>query len=67
LTFAQTRKQHYLPVRKFQRIMVRGGVVHIDLPETGEPLSDLLVRQNPEPERWRTLDITVKRNFGAGK
>jgi hypothetical protein len=50
LTFTQTRKQHYLPVRKFQRIMVRSGIVHVDLPKTSEPLSDLPVRPNADAE-----------------
>jgi hypothetical protein len=50
LTLAQTRKQYDLAVRKFQRIMMRHGTVHIDLPEAGKSLSDLLARQEADIE-----------------
>jgi len=47
LTLAQARDQHHLPVRKFQRIVMGHGLVHVDLPEACEPLPDLLVWQAP--------------------
>jgi len=50
LALAQARDQHYLSVRKFQRVMMRHGVVHINLPETRQPLPDLLVREDADAE-----------------
>jgi hypothetical protein len=41
------------------------GVVHVDLPEAREPLSDFLVRENAETERRLAFDILVERNLGA--
>jgi hypothetical protein len=38
LTLAQAREQHYLPVRKFQRVVMAQGIIHFDLPETCKPL-----------------------------
>src|SRR5260370_32225194 len=67
LTLAQAREQHYLPVRKFQRIVMGHGVVHVDLPEAREPLPDLLVWQNTDAKRWLAFDILVERDFRAGQ
>src|SRR5436189_6211741 len=48
LALAKAREQHRLPVRKFQRIVMGHGVVHVDLPEARKPLPDLLVRKNTD-------------------
>ena len=42
LAFAKMREQHDLAVGKFERIMVRAGLVHVDLLESRD-----LVRQRP--------------------
>src|SRR3954447_20184707 len=43
------------------------GVVHIDLPEAREPLSDFLVPQDTDAERRLTFDILVECDLGTGK
>src|SRR5258707_9811058 len=48
LAHTQTREQHHLPVRELKRIMMRHGVVHVDLPEAREPVPDLLVWQKAD-------------------
>src|SRR5436190_11469643 len=48
LALAKAREQHQLPVRKFQRIVMGHGVVHVDLPEARKPLPDFLVRKNTD-------------------
>src|SRR2546426_11782562 len=57
LIFAQTREQDHLPIREFERIVVRHGVVQIDLPRAREPLGDLLVRQNADTEQRLAFDV----------
>src|SRR6516225_11407689 len=65
LALDQARKQYHLSVGKFQCIMMCYGIVRIDLPEAREPLSDFLVRENANAERWFAFDILVERNFGT--
>jgi hypothetical protein len=65
LALDQPRKQYHLSVGKFQCIMMYYGIVCIDLPETREPLSDFLVREDANSERWFAFDILVERNFGT--
>ena len=67
LALAQAREQHHLAVREFHSIVMGHGVVHVDLPEACEPLSDLLVRENADAERRLAFDILVERNLGAGQ
>src|SRR3954452_9681474 len=43
------------------------GVVHIDLPEAREPLSDFLVPQDTDAERRLTFGILVECDLGTGK
>jgi hypothetical protein len=47
LAHTQAREQHHMPVREFQRVVMGHGVVHVDLPEAREPLSDFLVFRAP--------------------
>ena len=61
LAFAQAREQHDLPVREFKRIVMDHSVLHVDLPEAREPLSDFLVGEDAE----LALDILVERNLRA--
>src|SRR5580704_17183799 len=67
LTFTQSREQDHLPVREFQRIVMRHGVAHVDLPEACELLSNLLARENAEAEGRLAFDILVERNLGTWK
>src|SRR6516165_5893110 len=67
LAFAKAREQNHLSVREFQRIVVDGGIIRIDLPEAREPLPDLLVWQKTDAERRLALDILIERNFGTGQ
>ena len=41
------------------------GVVHVDLPEARKPLSDFLVRENADAERWLVFDVLIEGNLGA--
>jgi len=43
------------------------GVVHVDLPESRQPLADLLVRQDADAERRLAFDILVEGDLGAGQ
>src|SRR4051794_26800386 len=43
------------------------GVVRIDLPETREPLPDLLVRQDADAERRLAFDTLVECDLGTGQ
>src|SRR6516164_6083022 len=65
LAFAQAREQHDLPVREFQRIVMDHSVLHVDLPEAREPLSDFLVGEDPDAKHRLALDILVERNLRA--
>ena len=38
LTCAEMREQHDLAVGKFQRIMMRAGIVHVHLTESGHSM-----------------------------
>src|SRR5262249_28135550 len=42
-------------------------IVHVDLPETREALSDLLVRKDADAEGRLAFDILVERDLGAGQ
>jgi hypothetical protein len=63
-----SREQHDLAVGKFQRIMVRARLVHVHLPESGDP-----VMQRPGPPEQKleagemTLDLFLKNDLGARK
>src|SRR5437763_11160628 len=48
LAIAQTREQDNLPVGKLERVVMRHGVVHVDLPKTRKPLTDFLIGQNAD-------------------
>ena len=65
LALAQAREKHHLPVREFQRIVMDHGVVHVDLPESREPLCNFLVRENADAERRLAFDVLVERNLRA--
>jgi len=66
LAFAQAREQHDLPVREFQRIVMDHSVLHVDLPEAREPLSDFLVGEDANAKHRLALDILVERNLRPG-
>src|SRR6516162_3817608 len=65
LAFAQAREQHDLPVREFQRIVMDHSVLHVDLPEARELLSDFLVGEDADAKHRLALDILVERNLRA--
>src|SRR6516165_1381429 len=64
LTLAQAREQHHPSVRKFQRIVMGHGAVHVDLPEACQSLPDFLVWEDAAEHRI-AFDILVEREFGA--
>jgi len=41
------------------------SVLHVNLPEAREPLSDFLVGEDPDAKHGLTLDILVERNLRA--
>ncbi|MGH6767532.1 MAG: hypothetical protein ACRECO_00770 [Xanthobacteraceae bacterium] len=59
----QPRYQHDLPVREFQRVMMRVGILKIDLPEAGEPMADLAARKHAEGRL--AFDVSFEGKFGA--
>jgi hypothetical protein len=65
LAHTQAREQHHLPVRELKSIVMDHRVIHVDLPETREPLFNFLVRENADAERRLALDVLVERNLGA--
>ena len=64
LTLAQARDQHHLPVREFQRIVMSHGVVHVDLPEAGEP--HVAVCLLPGTEIAFDENVECEPSFGLG-
>src|SRR3954454_1707980 len=67
LVLAQTREQHHLPVRKFERVVMGHGIIGVDLPEAGKALTDLLIRQDTDAEGRLAFYILVKSELGAGQ
>jgi hypothetical protein len=45
--------------------MMDHGTIRIDLPESREPLSDFLVWEDANAERWFVFDVVVERDLGA--
>ena len=62
------REQHDLAVGKFERIMVRAGLVHVDLLESRDLVRQrpALLEQNLEAGEM-TLDLILKSDLGAWK
>src|ERR1700730_15613806 len=67
LTFAQTCEQDHLPIREFKRIVMRRGLIRVNLPKAREPLEGLPVRQNAYTKRRLDFDICIERDLCAGK
>jgi hypothetical protein len=59
LTLSQTRQEHDLAIRKFQRIVVDGDSVFIDLPKDRRLVFDYLIRATDYTNRL-TFDLTNK-------
>jgi hypothetical protein len=68
LAFAKMREQHDLSIGKFQRIMVRAGVVHVHLPKSSDLVRQRpgFLEQKPEPGEM-TLNFILKSDLGAWK
>ena len=66
--FAKMREQHDLAVGKFERIMVRAGLVHVDLLELRDLVRQrpALLEQNLEAGEM-ALDLILKSDLGAWK
>jgi hypothetical protein len=62
---AEAGQQHHLAARKLQRVMMLVGTVRIDLPESRDILSQLLVGK--ESERVVTLDLAVEHELRPRK
>jgi hypothetical protein len=45
--------------------MMNHGIVRIDLSEARKTLSDFLVREDANSERWFVFDVVVERDLGA--
>jgi hypothetical protein len=64
LTFSQTRQEHDLAVRKFQRIMVGSDPLFIDLPKDRRLGFDHLIRATQYTNRL-TSNLANKGQFGS--
>src|SRR5216683_314738 len=64
LAVAQRREQHDLPVRKPQCVMMHAGLIHVDLAETCDPLSDLLGWEDRD-DGGLAFDGVVEGKLGA--
>jgi hypothetical protein len=64
LTFAQSRQQHDLPVRKFQRVVMCVRFIELDLTELGRAPLDFALWQNAE--EIVVFDVVLEYQFGAG-
>jgi len=64
LPFAQAREQHHLPVREFQRVAMRIGKAVLGIAEAGDPLAQLLARE--EGEYGVALYVPLECQFGTG-
>jgi hypothetical protein len=72
LVFPKHRQQHDPAIRKFQRIMVRGYFLLINLPEDGSPLidcaaspDDIHARRRQPAGEPRSADAAQLRRVGA--
>ena len=65
LALDQAREQHHKSVGEFQRVVMDHGIIRIDLPETREPLSDFLVPEDANAERWLAFDVVIERDLGT--
>src|SRR5262245_33293027 len=69
LPWTQVRQQHDLAAGKFERVVVRAGIIHVHLPEARH-----LVRDGPLalPEEYQmkaarhALDVALETDLGAG-
>src|SRR5262249_14116100 len=64
LPFGQVCQQHDLPIRKFEGVVVRTWIVHVDLPKAGDPVSDGLLPEDQLKSGWNALDLLVERDLG---
>ena len=64
LTLAQSRYQHDLPVRKFQRVVMRVRFMKLDLTELRRAPLHLALRQNAE--EIVVFDVVLEYQFGPG-
>jgi len=58
LSLAQSRQQDDLAVGEFKRIVMYAGLVHIDLPESGQPLPEFAARK--DAERGFAFDVLLE-------
>ena len=63
-TFPQPGLQSYLAIGEFQGVMMRGGVLQVDLQEAHEPLFDLLAQKDPNVEGPLAVDIKILTRLG---
>ena len=64
LTFAQSRQQHDLPIRKFQSVVMYVRLIELDLAELCCAPLDLALGQNAE--EIVVFDVVLEYQFGAG-
>jgi len=70
LTHAQMREQHDLAVGELNRIVMRAWIIHVDLPEPSNPVTDVprfLLEKTQEKSRLLSLDVLIERDLGARK
>jgi hypothetical protein len=48
LAFHQVRQEHHIAIRKFQRVVMNGGAVYIDLPEDRGFVGDDILAPRPQ-------------------
>jgi hypothetical protein len=70
LTNAEMGEQHDLATGKLNGIVVRAGIVQVDLPEPPDPVRDVprfFLEKAQEKSRLLALDIAIERYLGAGE
>ena len=57
-------QQNDLSIREFEGVVVRAWIVHLDLPEAGDPVNERLRPEDKLEAGRNTLDLFVKRDLG---
>jgi hypothetical protein len=64
LALTQVRQQNDLSIREFEGVVVRAWIVHLDLPEAGDPVNERLLPEDKLEAGRNALDLFVKRDLG---
>jgi len=64
------REQHDVAIGELNRIVMRAWIIHVDLPESSNPVTDMprfLLEKTQEKSGLLSLDVLIESNLGAGK